>query len=1015
MAAKFVHLHVHSHYSLLAALPKLPDLIDEAKRQGHEAIALTDLGNLYGAIEFIKECHKANIKPIIGVDVELESRARLVLLAENNAGYENLLAIVTDSYFAADDSKPVVILDTLRKHHDGVIALAKSSIQDIASLKEIFGEKNLYVDVAMREIYYVQPEDRRAWETMRKIAHNDNEENNAYLEEEDFHFPSVAEMEEQFSEAQLAQTIEIAERCNVDITIGKFIFPEFPLPAGKTGDDVLRELCETGLRARGLENDQAVLDRLNYELGIIKFKGYSTYFLVVEDLIRFARENNIYTNIRGSVAGSMTTYLLQITKIDPLAYKIPFERFLNPERPSAPDIDMDFADDRRDEVIEYARQKYGEAHVAQIGTFGTMLARGVVRDVARALGYPYGLGDRIAKEIPMGSQGFPMTLERALNENPELAKMYKADAEAREIIDLGKKLEGCARHVGVHAAGVVIAPRPLVEYTPLQKDPKGGKTITQYDMYSVGEDGVGLTKFDFLGITNLTMLASAVELIETTRDKKIDIETIPLDDAKTFEMLTRGETEAVFQLNGGGMTKALKELRPTSIHDINAMVALYRPGPMQFIPQYIERKHNPSRIKYFDPAMEPILKQTYGILVYQDDLLIMANQLAGYSWGEVDKFRKAVGKKIPEEMAKQKEKFIEGCISTSGWPRAKAERVWEWIEPFAAYGFNKAHSASYGRVAYQTAYLKANYGVEYLSAALTADAGDVDKVAVLVQECKRMGIDVLPPDINHSFGDFTAILGSNNKERSRKAASLAGDAQDDAIRFGLYSIKNFGEGVADEIIKERKENGPFTTLSDFLTRTAGASLNKKSLESLIQCGALDSLGERGQMLANLELMLQFQKDAGAEQSQDSLFAGLGNASGEIQLAPAAPAPQHERLAWEKELLGLYVSGHPLDQHKEKLSKRPMTIGQMKQKIMPGMTAVAAGMIQDMRVILTKGGDQMAFIKIADYDGTIEAVVFPKNFTEHKDILKPDTCIALKGRLSNRNGELSMVAEALKAL
>lgn len=534
-------------------------------------------------------------------------------------------------------------------------------------------------------------------------------------------------------------------------------------------------------------------------------------------------------------------------------------------------------------------------------------------------------------------------------------------------------------------------------------------------MYSVGEDGVGLTKFDFLGITNLTMLASAVDLIKTTRDKTIDIEAIPLDDKKTFEMLARGETEAVFQLNGGGMTKALKELRPTTIHDINAMVALYRPGPMQFIPQYIERKHNPARISYFDPAMEPILKQTYGILVYQDDLLIMANQLAGYSWGEVDKFRKAVGKKIPEEMAKQKEKFIEGCIETSKWPRAKAERVWAWIEPFAAYGFNKAHSASYGRVAYQTAYLKANYAVEYLSAALTADAGDVDKVSILVQECKRMGIEVLPPDINESFGNFAAILGSENSERSAKAAKIAGDTLHDSIRFGLYSIKNFGQGVADAIIAERKANGPFTSLSDFLTRTSGTSMNKKGLESLIQCGALDSFGERGHMLANMELMLQFQKDATAEQSQDSLFAALGGATGEIQLAPAPAADQHTRLAWEKELLGLYVSGHPLDQYREKLSKRPMTIGQMKQRIMPGMTAVAAGMIEDVRTILTRGGDQMAFIKLADFDGSIEAVVFPKNYEEHRAIIKPDTCIALKGRLSNRNGELSMVAEALKAL
>ncbi len=821
-------------------------------------------------------------------------------------------------------------------------------------------------------------------------------------EEIDYSFWSEEQMREAFGDEVLKTTLEITAKCNLELTLGKFVFPHFELPEGVTPDDRLRELCWEGIKVRELEGREDVVERLNYELGIIKFKGYAAYFLVVEDLIRFARENNIYTNIRGSVAGSMVTYVLQITKIEPLSYKIPFERFLNPERPSAPDIDMDFADDRRDQVIEYTRKKYGAENVAQIGTFGTMLARGVVRDVARALGYPYGLGDAIAKEIPMGSQGFPMTLERALTENPELGKMYKADAQVRDIIDMGQKIEGCARHVGVHAAGVVISPTPLVEFTPLQQDPKGGKIITQYDMYSVGEDGAGLTKFDFLGIRNLTILASAVALVEKTRGIVLDIEAIPLDDKLTFDMLTRGETEATFQLNGSGMTRFLKELKPTTIHDINAMVALYRPGPMQFIPQYIERKHNPALIRYLDPAMEPILKQTYGILVYQDDLLIMAHDLAGYGWGDVDKFRKAVGKKIPEEMAAQRDKFIKGCVETSKWPQKKAEQVWAWIEPFAAYGFNKAHSASYGRVSYQTAYMKANYPVEYMTAVLTAEAGDVDTVSTMVNECKRMHIPVLAPDVNESFGDFTVVKSSETSETP------------DAIRFGLYSIKNFGTGVADSVIAERKANGPFVSLSDFLTRVKDQAFNKKGLESLIMCGALDSFGERGTMLVHIERMLQFHKDAMLDHMHDSLFADMSGMS-ELRLPKEPDAPIEQKLAWEKELLGLYVSGHPLDRFKDKLSKRPLNLAQIKERAYPGTTTVIAGMVEELRILLTKNGDQMAFIKLADFSGAVEAVVFPKSYVEYKAILKPEACIAIKGRVSNRNGEFSIVTEALKAL
>ncbi len=1076
MSARFTPLHIHSHYSLLQALPKLPDLVKAAKAQGCTALALTDLGNLYGAIEFIDVCRKYDVKPIIGIEAFLPDDARLLLYAENDAGYRNLLKLVTKSYTTEHEGRATMTRDTLREHAAGLIAVVpclhgeipaalrardeEKAQRTLSDYLSIFGKENLFLELSMheeldgheqtvevltafakkhdiplvasQETYYIDRDDRLAWQTLRKIGDPQAVEENPM--EEDYAFRGAAEMAELFElyPEALENSVKISDRCTVELVLGTFVFPTFPLPPGKTADDVLRELCMVGMHARELVGKPEVLERLDYELGIIAFKGYAMYFLVVEDLIRFSRENNIYSNIRGSVAGSMTTYLLQITKIDPLEYKIPFERFLNPERPSAPDIDMDFADDRREEVINYAREKYGADHVAQIGTFGTMLARGVVRDVARALRYPYGLGDRLAKEIPFGQQGFPMTLDRALAENTELAKMYNNEEETREIIDLGKKIEGCARHVGVHAAGVVISPNPLVEYAPLQLDPKGGKIITQYDMYSVGEDGVGLTKFDFLGIRNLTILASAVGLIEKILGVKVDIEDIPMNDKKTFEMLARGETEGTFQLNGAGMTKWLIDLKPTTIHDINAMVALYRPGPMQFIPDYIKRKHNSFLISYLDPAIEPILKQTYGVLVYQDDLLMMANQIAGYTWGEVDKFRKAVGKKIPEEMAKQKEKFIEGCIHHSNWSPKKAHEVWAWIEPFAAYGFNKAHSASYGRVAYQTAYLKANYPVEYMTAVLTAESGDIETISIMVAECKRMNVPILSPDINESFGDFTVVTGQEQKFPSQKVLespvrdTLHPSGPDyfvqetfvpasSAIRFGLYSIKNFGTGIADSIIAERQLNGPFISLADFLSRVSGQSLNKKGLEALIQCGALDSLGERGTMQHSIELLLQYHRDAGKDASQDSLFAGVDSGPADLLLPIAPEATMDQRLLWEKELLGLYVSGHPLDKFKERLAKRNMTLGQLKARVKPGMVTITGGMIENVRVILTKKGDQMAFIKLADFDGSIEAVVFPKDYATHKDIIRVESCIVLKGKLNNRNGEYSIVADALKAL
>lgn len=1085
---KFTHLHTHSHYSLLQALPKLPELIEAAKKDGMEALALTDNGNMYGAIEFYKECQKAGLKPIIGVDAYLASRTRfdkqagvdkdrfrLVLLCKNEKGYKNLLKIVTASYLEGFYYKPRIDFELLEKYSEGLICLSSSWSGDISTAlrnKDIelaeelvkkykkifrnedggdfyieitkhpelyghndhmavladFAQKNQVGIVASHDIYYINQEDREARETLMAVQQGASQvrsggEKSAFGssadgEESNLSFLSSDEMKKNFEDMPEAifNNHKISALCNLELELGKWAFPDIKLKSGKSYDDELRDLAFEGLKKRGLPESDEVIKRLKYELQVIKTKGYSPYFLVVADLMNYAHEHGILTNIRGSVSGSLTTYTAHITNINPLEYEIPFERFLNPDRPSAPDIDIDFADDRRDEIVEYVKQKYGADRVAQIGTFGTMMARGSVRDTARALGFAYTVGDKIAKLIPMGAQGFPMTIDRALKEVPELSELYKKDTETKKIIDMAKKIEGCARHIGVHAAGVVIGPSDLSNFTPLQYDPKGeGKIITQYDMYSVDENGAGLLKFDFLGLKNLSIIAAAIELLKKTKNIEIDPDKIPTDDKKTFEMLARGETEDLFQLNGDGMTRFLVELKPTSIHDINAMVALYRPGPMQFIPNYIERKHDPSKISYPDPALEPILKKTYGVLVYQDDLLMMAHKLAGYTWGEVDKFRKAVGKKIPKEMQEQKEKFIRGCMEHSKWSEKKAREIWGWIEPFAAYGFNKAHSVSYGRVAYQTAYLKANFPGEYMRAVLSAESGDTEKVAQSIAECKRMGIEILPPDINESFSDFTLVKKDSPMSDLGLALSPT-SGKKETIRFGLTTIKNFGEGISHSITAERKTNGPFKNLEDFLSRIHDRNLNKKSLEALIKTGCLDRFGERGKLLANIENLLQFNKESTAEKNQNSLF-DLSPSAGfsKISLASVAPASLGEKLGWEKELLGLYVSGHPLEQFKEKLQNQKITIKKIKEESKENDIVVVGGLIENMRDILTKNGDKMYFIKFVDLTDEIELVVFPRTLQEFSSIFVPDQCIAIKARVSLRNSEKSLIAEKAKKL
>lgn len=1056
--SRFVHLHVHSHYSLLNALPKIPDLVSHAKAQGMEYVALTDNGNLYGAVEFYKECQKQGVKPILGIDGYLAIRTRhdkepridnkwhrIVLLAQNHEGYKNLIKLVTTSHLEGFYYKPRLDKELLERHKDHLVCILPSFSSEVSSAlknnddkhaheclnyyKHLYGVENVYIEithhpemeghqdlmkkllsfaretktpvVAGHDVYYLKPDDKQARVTLLSIQSSDPGEAR-FGSAGEFEFISSAQAEEYFKDIPDAidNTKVIAARCALKLELGKWLFPNYIVPEGKTHDDVLRDVVYEGLKRRNVELTDQASQRIEYELKVIKDKGYAPYFLVVYDLLRYAHENHILTNIRGSVAGSMVTYLAGITNVNPLEYKLPFERFLNPERPSAPDIDMDYADNRRDEMIEYARRTYGHDKVAQIGTFGTMMARGAVRDVARALGFPYAVGDNIAKLIPMGSQGFPMTIDHAIETTPELQELYKKDEEARSVIDMAKKIEGCARHISVHAAGVVISPIPLNEIVPLQLDTKeGGKIITQYDMHSVDENSAGLLKFDFLGIKNLAILADAVALVKKIEGIEIDIENVPIDDKKTFAMLARGETVGLFQLNGSGMTRFLKELKPTTIHDINAMVALYRPGPLESIPQYIERKHNPMLVRYLDPRMKNILDQSYGVITYQDDVMLIAIHLGGYSWLEADKLRKAMGKKIPAEMEAQKEKLRKGLIQ-NGMSQEKADELWKLIEPFAAYGFNKAHAASYGRVAYQTGYMKANFPAIYMSAVLTADSGDVEKIAEFIAECKRMKIDVLPPDINESFSGFTVVKKDNDADK---------------IRFGLTTIKNFGEGIADSIIAERKKGGPFTSLSNFFERIKDRNLNKKSVESLIKAGALDMFGERGALLYNLETLLTFNKEHRGSTSQDSLFGDIKTSLFDLKLAPAPAATTEEKLVWEKELLGLYISGHPLDKYHEKLAKVEMNIKQIKENLREGMTAIVYGMLEEVRPIVTKKGDKMFFIKIGDYTGNLEGVIFPKLAQEHGTLITPDNCVALKGRLSMRNGVLNIAVEKMKAL
>lgn len=1068
--AKFVHLHVHSEFSLLDGLGKLDTLIARTKELGMDALAVTDHGAMYGSFKFYLKAKAAGIKPIIGVETYVAKRSRfdkegkidtdpyhLVLLAQNDVGYRNLMKLVTHAHLEGYYYKPRIDWELLTKYHEGIICLSACLAGQVPQLllagkdheaqevaekyAALFGPDHYYIEiqnhpkiaeidavnkklvalsrklglplVATNDVHYVHADDAEAQEillcvqTQRTILEKNRPL--SMLHSPDFYLRSPEEMAElflQYPEA-IENTVKIADMCNLTLSVGKWILPNYPVPEGQTPEEHLRQLIAERIGGKYAVVTDEIRERLEYELDIIAKKGYAKYFLIVQDFVNWAKEHKIAVGPgRGSAAGSVVSYVLNITGIDPFLFRLPFERFLNPYRPSAPDIDLDFADDRRDEVIAYVTQKYGEDKVAQIITFGTMEARGAVRDAGRALGMPYAQPDRIAKMIPQGAQGSGMTIDRAIDMTPELATAYRTEPETKRLLDVARKLEGVARHASVHAAGVVIADKPLVEYTPLQRESKGNRITTQYDMYTVGEDGVGLLKMDFLGLRNLTIMAAAIKFIEAVQGKTIDLYSLPLDDKKTFEMLAQGETTGVFQLESAGMRRYIKELKPTTIYDLMAMVALFRPGPMQIIPQFISRKHNPKTITYPDPRLADVLKTSYGLICYQDDVLLTAIALAGYTWGDADKLRKAVGKKIPSEMKKQQEKFIAGCVQ-NGMSRAKAEEIFHLIEPFAGYGFNKAHAACYAVIAYQTAYLKANYPVEYMTAVLTAESrantGDTrnEKIAMIVAECKRMGIAILAPDINASDIEFTVEGGK--------------------IRFGLSAIKNVGEAAIESILAARKSGGPFGTFTDFLTRVDVSKVNKKTLESLIRAGAMDTFGSRSALLAALESLLDrvHKERKAASLGQVGLFDGgqEGEAHKSDDLPKVAELSSQELLAFEKELLGFYLTAHPLEKALERL-KDADTITQI-SLVTPelvGERIRTVGLVTQVKKILTRSsGKEMAFVRLEDLSGTIEAVIFPKVYALTGSVWQRDKAVMVSGRVDQKDDRLVLLVDEARPL
>ncbi|MDO8487966.1 MAG: DNA polymerase III subunit alpha [bacterium] len=1064
MANPFVHLHVHSEYSLLDGLSKTDKLISRAKELGMPAVALTDHGVMYGAIEFYKGCKKAEIKPLVGMEgyvvkdhLKKEGKAEnfhQLLLAKNHQGYQNLMKLATLAHLDGFYYRPRFSKELLAKYSEGLICTSACPKGELGQLlvngndqaakkliewyQEIFGE-DYYLEIqrhqfkdylavateakvtqklkdlqlsedewvkgiiklsrdmgvkllATNDSHYVNQTDATAQDALVCISTGKNVadiERLRYIDAPTFHLRTEEEMSQIFADVPdaLTNTAEVAAKCDLQIELGQWYFPHIDLPEGKSAGEILQEMAHTKLNQRYAEVNDELKTRLDFELDIIISKGYAPYFLMMADMVNWCSDQGIITNTRGSAAGSLVSYVTGITTVDPIKYELPFERFLNPFRPLPPDIDLDIADDRREDLLAYIVSKYGQDKVAQICTFGRMLARASVRDIGRVLGHPYSYPDKIAKLIPLGNQGFPMSIAKALGASPELKIMYDTDPSAKHLLDLAQEIEGNARHISVHAAGVVVSPTAMTDFAPLQNEPNGDKVITQYEFHAC--EDIGLVKFDILGIRNLAILGAARDLVEAAREVKINLAKLPLDDKKTFNMLARGETMGVFQLGGSGMTKWLKELKPTRLEDIMIMIALFRPGPMANIPEYIARKNKKSTVKYMFPKMEKYLDKSFGILVYQEDIMFTAIEIAGYSWKTVDALRKAIGKKLPKEMAQQHEIFVKGCQEHSHLSKEEAEQLWELFVPFQGYGFNKAHAASYGVVSYQTAYLKAHYPVEYMTALLTAESGDTEKVVEAIEECRRMKIVVLAPDINKSQSSFTVELNDSSLD-SR------------AIRFGLSAIKNVGEVAIEVVLKAR--NSEFKSFTDFCLRVDAQKVNKKVLESLIKSGAMDGFGKRSAQLAALDRIRELGTSVSKLKSmgQTALFAPEESEHTD-QLPDIDEFEKGQKLVMEKELLGFYLTEHP---HADKLAQLGQLvthrISELPSGNLSGMKVTVGGIVETVRNVTTKNSNQpMCFAKIVDSGKSIEAVVFPKVYAASASIWQVDKVVIISGKVEMR--------------
>jgi DNA polymerase III subunit alpha len=1071
----FVHLHVHSMYSLSDALGDPAEVVERAKELGYDAVALTDHGGLYGVIEFYEAAQKAEIKPIIGVEVNVamnrltDKRARvddavyhLTLIAETNEGYQNLIKIVSQAFLEGFYYRSRTDKVALRENRGGLIALSgclKGEIPKalashdkeraetlVREFQDIFGKENFFLElvhhpesptqievnehlvelskktgaplVASKDVHYLHPDDREAQDALQCIHDGKllSDQNRHSISNMDYSFSPPLEMETAFVDTPEAikNTRLIADRCNVVIELGKNHLPTFVVPGGKTPDAYLRDLCEVGIKERYPNGPSPeALERLEFELQTIERMGFASYFLIVQDYVNWAKQHGVIVGPgRGSAAGSIVAYSLRITNLDPLVYGLLFERFLNPDRISMPDIDMDFDDVKRKDVIEYVSDKYGRDHVAGIITFGTMAARAAVRDVSRVLGWTFQEVDRIAKLIPPPVQGRHIPLAESAKENPELRNVYLNEPRTKQLIDLAVRLEGTARHASQHACGIVIAPKPLTEYAPVQKAQGGDvERVIQYSLHSV--EVTGILKMDFLGLSNLSVIRDCLDITEAVHGVTVNIDDIPLNDKATFELLGRAETTGVFQLESDGMKRYIKDLKPSTFEDIIAMVALYRPGPMQFIDSFIARKHGKEKITYAHPLLENALKNTYGIPVYQEQVMQVSKDMAGFTGGQADTLRKAMGKKIAKLMKEMRKKFIAGSME-NGVKESVAEQIFNQFEEFAAYGFNKSHAACYAMIAYQTAYLKAHYPACFMAGLLNSDCNNIDRVTIEVDECRRMGMVVLAPDVNESFPRFSVVKETVVGVAGDQAAGRPGDQGDvkPTLRFGLLAIKGLGEDMVEAVVAERKKNGPFKDIADFASRVPGKAFNKKSLEALIKSGALDRFGERNQLLFNVDALLEYHKrvEQEADSGQFNLFAAVSTGPTQIlRLKPAPPATKRETLVWEKELLGLYVSEHPFREISGRLGSYFTPINSLpnhkKEK-----TIRCGGILTEAKKILTKNNEPMVFATLEDLSGSVEVVVFPRIYNDKPDVWQADRLLCVTGRPQEKEGEMKILAE-----